>query len=65
MRVPSRRAAQVRVPLIGLVVCLAAAACGSSTKMVSPLQLRSCTVQGLSARCGTLNVPEDRHRCRC
>jgi len=60
MRVPGWRAAALRVPVIGRVVCLAAAACGSSTKTTSPLQLRSCTVQGLSARCGTLSVPEDR-----
>jgi pimeloyl-ACP methyl ester carboxylesterase len=57
---PGPRAAQLRVPVIGLVVCLAVVACGSSTKTASPLQMRSCTVQGLSARCGTLQVPEDR-----
>ena len=60
MRVTSRRPAQVRLTLIGLVVGLTVAACGSSKGTVSLPQLRSCTVQGLSARCGTLQVPEDR-----
>ena len=60
MRVTSRPAAQVRLSLIGLVVGLTVVACGGSTATVSLPQLRSCTVQGLSARCGTLQVPEDR-----
>jgi len=54
MRVPSR-CARVLVPVIVLVVRLTMVVCGSSTKAVSPLRLRSCTVQGLSARCGTLS----------
>ena len=60
MRVPGRRAAQLRVPVIGLVACLTAVACGSSATTVTLPQVRSCTVLGLSARCGTLQVPEDR-----
>jgi hypothetical protein len=60
MRDPRRRAAQAWAPLVGLAVCLAVAGCSSSTRTVGPLQPKSCTVQGLSARRGTLSVPEDR-----
>ena len=60
MRAPGRCASQVLVPVIGLVACLTAVACGSSTTTVTTPRVRSCTAQGLSARCGTLQVPEDR-----
>jgi pimeloyl-ACP methyl ester carboxylesterase len=62
MRIPARPAARLRVLVIGFALCLTAVACGgsSSVRTASPLQLKSCTVQGLAARCGTLMVPEDR-----
>ena len=45
-----------------VVLCLATASCGgnATTSTVNPLQVKSCTVQGVLARCGTLAVPEDR-----
>ena len=44
------------------MLCLATASCGgnATTSTVNPLQVKSCTVQGVLARCGTLAVPEDR-----
>jgi pimeloyl-ACP methyl ester carboxylesterase len=62
MWVPARPAARLRVLVIGLALCLTAVACGgsSSVRAASPLRLKSCTVQGLAARCVTLMVPEDR-----
>jgi hypothetical protein len=56
MTVPGRRAAPVLVPVIGLVAGLTAGACGSCTTTATPPQVRSCTVQGLSADAG---------RCKC
>jgi hypothetical protein len=43
-------------PSSGLTV----GACSNSTTTVIVPQMGSCMVQGLSARCGTLRVPEDR-----
>jgi pimeloyl-ACP methyl ester carboxylesterase len=51
----------VRLVVIVVALCLAAVSCGGSpAKTVNQLQVKSCTVQGLRARCGTLTVPEDR-----
>ena len=47
-------------------LCLAAASCSgpaaptASSPQVNALSVKSCTVAGLTARCGTLIVPEDR-----
>ena len=47
-------------------LCLAAASCSgpaartASSPQVNALTVKSCTVAGLTARCGTLIVPEDR-----
>jgi len=49
-----------RLLVAAAAVCLAAAACGSAARPVGSLQVRSCTVDDLAARCGTLLVPEDR-----
>jgi pimeloyl-ACP methyl ester carboxylesterase len=44
-----------------MALCVAAASCGgNAASTVNPLQVKSCTVQGRPARCGTLAVPEDR-----
>jgi pimeloyl-ACP methyl ester carboxylesterase len=44
-----------------LVALLAlAAACGGGREAGAPLELESCVVQGVDARCGTLRVPENR-----
>jgi pimeloyl-ACP methyl ester carboxylesterase len=50
-----------RLVMMVAVPCLAAVSCGGSpAKTVNPLQVKSCTVQGRQARCGTLTVAEDR-----
>ncbi len=55
-----------RLAVIVVPLCLAAASCsGNAVKtvnplQVNPLQVKSCTVQGRPARCGTLAVPENR-----
>jgi pimeloyl-ACP methyl ester carboxylesterase len=50
-----------RLAVIFVALCLAAASCGgNAASTVNPLQVKSCTVQGRPARCGTLAVPEDR-----
>jgi pimeloyl-ACP methyl ester carboxylesterase len=50
-----------RLVVIVAVLCLAAVSCGGGpATTVNPLQVKSCTVQGRQARCGTLTVPEDR-----
>ena len=55
-----------RLLVIIVALGLAAASCGghpapsASTAPVNSLQVKSCTVQGRPARCGTLAVPEDR-----
>ena len=46
--------------VIAAVVCLAAASCGSTARPGGSLQVKSCVVGGLPARCGTLLVPENR-----
>ena len=47
--------------MIFVALCVAAVSCGGNTvSTVNPLQIKSCTVQGRPARCGTLTVPEDR-----
>jgi pimeloyl-ACP methyl ester carboxylesterase len=51
-----------RLVVIVLALCLAMASCGgnAATSAANALQVKSCTVQGRPARCGTLAVPEDR-----
>jgi len=50
-----------RLAVIFVSFCLAAASCGgNAVKTVNPPQVKSCTMQGRPARCGTLAVPEDR-----
>jgi len=55
-----------RLVVTAAVLGLAAASCGghpapaASSSPVNLLTVRSCTVDGLAARCGTLIVPEDR-----
>ena len=55
-----------RLLVIGAVLGLAVASCGghptpaASAPPVNSLTIKSCTVGGLAARCGTLIVPEDR-----
>ncbi len=55
-----------RLPVILAVLGLAAASCGGhpatagSAPPVNSLSVKSCTVDGRAARCGTLIVPEDR-----
>ena len=50
-----------RPAMIVAVLCLTAVSCGANPAMtVNPLQVKSCTVQGRQARCGTLMVAEDR-----
>ena len=50
-----------RFAVIFVSLCLAAVSCsGNAVKTVNPLQVKSCTVQGRPARCGTLAVPENR-----
>ena len=64
-----RRARAWRAPrlvVITAVLGLASASCGghpapaASASPVNSLTVKSCTVDGLAARCGTLIVPEDR-----
>ena len=56
----------LRLTVIVAALGLAAASCGghpapaASGPAVNSLTVRSCTVDGLAARCGTLIVPEDR-----
>jgi len=58
--------AVARLPVIAVAVGLAVAACGgqpapaASAPAVNLLTVKSCTVDGMAARCGTLIVPEDR-----
>jgi hypothetical protein len=59
----TRHAARLGVSVA--VVCLAAASCGghpapAASSPVNSLTVKSCTVDGRAARCGTLIVPEDR-----
>jgi pimeloyl-ACP methyl ester carboxylesterase len=55
-----------RLAVIAAALCLAAASCSgpaaptASSPQVNALSVKSCTVAGLTARCGTLIVPEDR-----
>ncbi len=55
-----------RLAVIVATLCLAAVSCtGSpaptaSSPQVNALSVKPCTVNGLTARCGTLTVPEDR-----
>jgi pimeloyl-ACP methyl ester carboxylesterase len=55
-----------RLPVIIVALGLAAASCGghpvgsASVPPVNSLTVKSCTVDGQAARCGTLIVPEDR-----
>jgi pimeloyl-ACP methyl ester carboxylesterase len=60
MRGPNRSGARLGALVMGLALCLTAAACGGSTRAPTPLKLTSCTMQFRTARCGTLMVPEDR-----
>ena len=48
----------VLVSAVALVLTLAGGGCGSQKRPA--MELSPCTVQGISARCGTLGVPEDR-----
>jgi pimeloyl-ACP methyl ester carboxylesterase len=63
-RRPRRGAA--RLGLVMVVLSLAAASCGgqagpaAGSAPVNSLRMRACTVDGMSARCGTLIVPENR-----
>ncbi len=66
-RLPSRPAIRRRSAGRGLclfvfaALCLAAASCGgSATTPVGSLRVKSCFVDGLAARCGTLIVAQDR-----
>jgi pimeloyl-ACP methyl ester carboxylesterase len=65
----SRRGRAWYLPRLGVIaagLCLAAASCGghaapaASAPPVNSLTVKSCTVDGQAARCGTLIVPEDR-----
>ena len=65
----SRRGRARRAPRLLVIVAalgLAAASCGghpapaASTPAANSLTVKSCTVDGWAARCGTLVVPEDR-----
>jgi pimeloyl-ACP methyl ester carboxylesterase len=50
-----------RLAVIFVSLCLAAASCsGNTVKTMNPPKVKSCTVQGRPARCGTLAVPENR-----
>jgi hypothetical protein len=50
-----------RLLAVVVAVCLAVASCGGSAgRPIGSLRLKSCTVAGRNARCGTLIVPEDR-----
>jgi hypothetical protein len=49
--------------VIAAALCLGAVSCGGSASpppAANPPHVRSCTVQGLPARCGTLAVAENR-----
>jgi pimeloyl-ACP methyl ester carboxylesterase len=48
------------LPVVALVVSMAAVGCGSPARPAGSLQMKPCTVEYLAARCGTLVVPEDR-----
>ncbi len=53
------RAARLLVMVVA--VCLAVASCGGgAARRAGALRVKSCTVAGRHARCGTLIVPEDR-----
>ena len=55
-----------RLAVIVATLCLAAASCSgqvapvASSPLGNALTVKACTVAGLTARCGTLMVPEDR-----
>jgi hypothetical protein len=63
-----RRGRAWRVPRLLVIIAvlgLAAASCSghpapAASAPVNALTVKSCTVDGLAARCGTLIVPEDR-----
>ena len=60
----SRRRRAWCLPQFGVIaagLCLAAASCGGqAAPAVNSLTIKSCTVDSVAARCGTLIVPEDR-----
>jgi pimeloyl-ACP methyl ester carboxylesterase len=55
-----------RLAVMAAALCLAAASCSrhappaASSPQANALSVKTCTVDGMTARCGTLIVPEDR-----
>ena len=63
---PRRWHGAARLGLVIVALCLPAASCGGPARPaagsapVNSLSIKACTVDGISARCGTLIVPENR-----